>query len=776
MSGTTPQGGKRRQPAPGKPTPSGARPKRPLTRKQRFRRVLKWFLLVCLAGVVTIAGLAVIAYNTTSIPDPNADFRTQTSYIYYADGKTKLGQFAEQNRDSISYDQMPQTVKDAVVAAEDRTFWTNHGIDPKGILRAAFSNAKGNSTQGASTITQQYVKILYLNQERTYSRKLKEAILSLKIQRQMSKQQILEGYLNTIYFGRGAYGIQAAAEAFFGVPANKLDLRQSAVLASVLNNPTQFDPANGPTHKAALKNRYAYVLSGMAKAGNITPEAATKAAAKLPAFPEQHTSNTYGGQKGHALTLVKNALLKLGFTDQQIQGGGLRVTTTLTKKAMNAAIDGVKAARPTGFSDKDLHIGVATVQPGTGALLGFYGGQDFLKSQIDWAASGGMAGSTMKPITLATALEAGYSLKSTFDGNSPYVFPGGLQVHNEGEQAGEANGHSYGAHVNAVYALQESINTAFVDMSHSIPNGPQKIYDNALKMGLTPQQANPDYPGIPSTTVDLLPDDSLITLGKARVSPINLANVYATIAAGGKRANVHVISKVTDQNGTVLYKYQDHPEQAIPRDVSDDVSYALQQVVQGGTGRAALALGRPAAGKTGTATAPNSNGIGTHVSSAWFVGYTPQAATAVMYLRGKGSDALDGWLPSYFGADYPARTWTAVMKAVMDGLPVESFPPPANVTGTPPESNHAPVPTFAPSPTKSAKPNKPNKPGKSGKPSAPPTQQVPPPVQSSAPPVTQPSDGASDGSGAGGGDNNCGLLGCATQPATTPGQTVTAGP
>lgn len=770
MSGSSPNGGKRRVPSSGAPTPrrsgrGGPAAKKPLTRKQQVRRVLKWCLVVGLAGVVVVAGLAVFAYSTTSVPNPNAEFKTQTSYIYYADGKSKLGQFALQNRDSISYDEMPQDVKDAVVAAEDRTFWTNHGIDPKGIIRAAFSNAKGNSTQGASTITQQYVKVLYLNQQRTYQRKVKEAILSLKIQRQMSKQEILEGYLNTIYFGRGAYGIQAAAQAYFGVPAAKLTLRQAAVLASVINNPTQFDPANGASHKEALKRRYAYVLSGMAKAGTVTPEQATKAAAKLPKFPKQHASNTYGGQKGHALTLIKHELTRLGFTDSQIDGGGLRVTTTLTKKAMDAAANGVAQEKPEGFGDKELHIGVATVQPGTGALLGFYGGQDYLQSEINWAASGGMAGSTMKPITLATAIESGFSLKSTFDGNSPYEFPGGLQVHNEGEQAGEANGHSYGAHVNAIYALQQSINTAFVDMSNSIPDGPKKIYQNALKMGLTPdKKPNPDYPGIPSTTTDLQPDDTLITLGKARVSPINLANVYATIAAGGRRAPVHVIDKVTDQNGTVLYRYKNSSEQVVPQDVSADVSYALQQVVKGGTGRAALALGRPAAGKTGTATSPNSNGVGTHVSSAWFVGYTPQAATAVMYIRGKGSDALDGWLPSYFGADYPARTWTAVMQAVMEGLPKKEFPPPAYVTGTPPDTSHAPLPSIAPKPkpTHKAKPAPSHKPKPSPTHVASPPPPPPSPTHVASPPPSTPSTHNCPPNG-----QECGPGGVVVQPSTS---------
>ena len=196
-------------------------------------------------------------YQAIDVPDPNEDFETQTSFVYYSDGKTQLGQFATQNRESIPLDEMPDTLKDAVVAAENRTFWTDQGIDPKGILRAAFNNAQGNDTQGASTITQQYVKILYLTQERTLTRKIKEAFISLKLQRDISKEQILEGYLNTIYFGRGAYGVQAAAKAYFDVEAKDLDLQQSAVLASVLNDPNDLDPAQGKQAKQDLKGRYA---------------------------------------------------------------------------------------------------------------------------------------------------------------------------------------------------------------------------------------------------------------------------------------------------------------------------------------------------------------------------------------------------------------------------------------------------------------------------------------------------------------------------------------
>jgi membrane peptidoglycan carboxypeptidase len=687
------------------------KPKRPGTTKARLLRVLKWGLIAALVGSLCLIGVFVYLYKTTSIPNPNEDFQTQTSFVYYDDGKTELGQYATQNRQIIPLSAMPQNLKDAVVAAEDRTFWTNSGIDPKGIIRAAFNDARGGATQGASTITQQYVKIFYLTQERSLSRKVHEAILSLKLQKQLSKEKILEGYLNTIYFGRGAYGVQAAAQAYFGVDAADLTLKQSAVLASVLNNPSQFDPANGKSHREALDTRYRYVLGGMASMGAISDSKAQQAERHLPHLPEFKEGSRYGQQKGHMLTLVRQELHKLDFTDDQIDGGGLRVTTTFTKKAMDAARAGVTEVRPD-ISDKFLHVAVATVQPGTGALLGFYGGQNYLHSQINWAQAGGMVGSTFKPVSWAAAITDGYSLKSTWDGNSPYTFPDGLEVHNEGEGTGT----SYGSAVSSVLAMEQSINTAFVDMSASMEDGPKKILTMANKMGIPPADPDAHYPGIPSTTRDL-DADPLITLGKARISAINMANTYATIANGGQRADVHVIDKVTDSDGKVLYRYKPHTTQAIKPDINRDVSYAMQQVVLNGTGANAQAIDRPAAGKTGTAT--NDDG---DVSSSWFVGFTPQLSTAVMYVRGDGDDALNDWLPDYngaagyFGAGYPTATWSAVMKADLVGVPVESFPLPAYVTGTPPETGHSPLPpppppsthrTQSSAPTSSAPPSKP---------------------------------------------------------------------
>ncbi len=302
----------------------------PRTRRSKIWRVVRWFLALGLVGVLVAVLAFVLAYRAIDIPDPNADFLTETSFIYYADGESELGRFATQERESISYDEMPATVRNAVVAAEDQTFWTNEGIDPKGILRAAFSNASGNETQGASTITQQYVKVLYLTQEQTWKRKLKEAILSLKVQRSQSKTEVLEGYLNTIYFGRGAYGIEAAAHAFFDKPAGELDLRESAVLASVINNPSLFDPANGKDNRRELKGRYGYVLGNMAEAGDLSAAQAEQAAKRLPPFPEIEEDDAYGGQRGHMLTLVREELRGLGFSDSEIDGQGLRVTTTFS--------------------------------------------------------------------------------------------------------------------------------------------------------------------------------------------------------------------------------------------------------------------------------------------------------------------------------------------------------------------------------------------------------------------------------------------------------------
>ncbi|HWJ80932.1 MAG TPA: transglycosylase domain-containing protein [Nocardioides sp.] len=713
--------GKRKAPASSSGRARSTTTKTPRTWKQRGLWLLKWGLIAGVVMALVAVGGFYVAYRSIDIPDPNAEYLTATTHVYYDDGKTELGDFAIQRRDPISYDEMPQVMKDAVVAAEDQSFWTNKGIDPKGIIRAAFNDAKGGSTQGASTITQQYVKILYLTQERSWKRKVKEAILSLKIQQQLSKQEVLAGYLNTIYFGRGAYGIQAAAEAYFQVDAKDLDLKQAAVLAAVLNDPNDLDPDNGKAAKIALKGRYQYVLDSMADMGTADPDRVAKARKLLPDFPKQEPNDTYGGEKGHVLQMVKQELLDLGFSEEEIEGGGLKVTTTFTQKAMQAVEDGVMEQRPDGFSDKELHIGAATVEPGTGAVRGIFAGQDYLQSQLNWAVSGGQAGSTFKPFALAMALKNGWSLKDTFDGNSPFYAPDGTEFNNEQHN-------SYGSAVSLLKATEDSINTCYVDLTLSTPDGPQKIVDTAEDMGIPPLKTPNDPYGFPDHTPGLNAN-AQVALGSQTVSPINMANAYATIANGGVAAEPYIIEKVVDADGKVRYTHKVDTHRAITEDVAADVSYALQDVVKYGTGTAALALGRPAAGKTGTAT----NGLD-QVSSAWFVGFTPQLSTAVMYVRGNGTGQLDGWLPEYFGGSYPARTWTAIMQTLMEGLPVEEFPPPANIDGEAPTEGHAP---YTPPPPPTKKPSPTQQPTRTQSPSPSETSSAPP-SSSATPSQTQP--------------------------------------
>jgi membrane peptidoglycan carboxypeptidase len=505
------------------------------------------------------------------------------------------------------------------------------------------------------------------------------------------------------------------------------------------------------------------VLDGMANAKKITTDEAQQAERKLPKFDFGEPNDQYGGQKGHVLNMVKDELETLTrkdngelFTADEIDGGGLRITTTFTQKAMDAAAAGVNEVRPEGkqFSDKDLHIAVASVDVPTGAVKGIFGGQDFLDSQINWAISGGQAGSSVKPFALAAGLKAGFSLKDTFSGNSPFELEDGTAIRNEGDN-------DYGSAVNLLQATEDSINTAFTDLTVSIPDGPQKVLEMMNAMGLPPNKGPGKHYGFPRASAGLDPFPS-ITLGSATISPINMANGYATIANGGRFHAPYIIEKVESKDGEVLYDHSVSDKQAIDEaqgsDIAADVSYALQQVVQSGTGTAALGINRPAAGKTGTAT----NSLD-QVDSAWFTGYTPQLSTSVMYVRGKGNEQLDGWLPSYFGGDYPADTWTAVMNRDMEGVEVQDFPPPANVDGEAPVDGH--TPTLPPKPTKQPTPT--DTPSNTGRPTKTPTH-VPTPTQptqaptsevpTTAPPPT-PTDIPTPTS-------SCDILGCQTPTAS----------
>ncbi len=638
-----------------------ARPKPRFKKRTIAKRVTLALVGFVLLGLVGVTAIVVVGYTTTSRPDPNADFQTAITNVYYNDGKARLGNFAVQNRTPISFTEMPQDIKDAVVAAENRDFWTDPGISIRGMFRAAWVILTGGETQGGSTITQQYIKILYLNSSQTLTRKFKELFLAYKINKEMSKEQILEGYLNTIYFGRGAYGIQAAAQAYFDVDAEELTVPQAAVLASVLNNPALLDPDADSDNVPRLQQRYAYVLDSMVQTGALTASQAASYRRALPAFPKIKTSERYGGPKGFLLKMVERELVAAGFSESQISGGGLKITTTFDKRAQNAAVKSAQsntkqAADAANKKASDLHAAVASVEVGTGAVLALYGGPDFVANSRNWATTPRPTASTFKTYALAAGLDDGDSLRSTFNGNT-FKPPGDTTtVRNEFSN-------QYGSNVTLLRATADSINTAFVDMTTQLKgDGPEKVMKMAEAAG-APKGAGWD-------------NSSRVALGTAEVSPLAQAGAYATFANGGTHVANHVVREVTDAEGNVLYEAKPAENRAVSKDIARDVTYALSNVVEQGTGGTVRTLDRPVAGKTGT------KDVKDDITSAWFVAYTPQISTAVMYVAGAdGNGDLDGFArpgdSTFFGGTYPALTWVDYMLVAVEDTPVEDFDEPA---------------------------------------------------------------------------------------------------
>ncbi|MGH3367432.1 MAG: transglycosylase domain-containing protein, partial [Nocardioidaceae bacterium] len=489
-----------------------------------------------------------------------------------------------------------------------------------------------------------------------------------------SKEEILQGYLNTIYFGRGAYGIEAAAHAYFDKPASKLNLREGAVLASILNSPGTMDPAIEKDNAEELLARYRYVLDGMAESGAIDGKKAAKASRKLPKLAEYEVTDTLGGPKGYLLRLVEEHMASEGFTEDQIYGGGLKVVTTFDYKAQQATRRAVNQIRPKGL--KNLHVGISSVEPGTGALRAMYGGQDYVESQYNWAEAGGQPGSTFKPFGLAAGFRNGFTMNTYFDGDSPYDLPLSGEVENQGNK-------DYGP-VSLRTATTRSINTAYVDMTLQMEDGPKKVIRAAEDAGVKEDSEDPLSPS------------GVVALGPQTVSVTEMAEGYATFAANGEQADWYVLEEVTDDGGQVRYQHKEETERAFSRTVASNVTAAMQHVVrdQHGTGFDSLNdFGRPAAGKTGTAT--SEGGI---VSSSWFVGYTPQLSTAVMYVRGDGNNELRGYLNPFYGGWYPAKTWEAAMIGALQGKPILGFPQPGHLIEEE-ESTVSPEPTFTPTPT-----------------------------------------------------------------------------
>ncbi len=634
----------------------------------------KQLLSLVLLGIAGVVGLFFFLLWRTTVPEPNEVATAQTSIVYWNDGTTELGRIGDANRISVPLSQVPLDTQHAVLAAEDREFYEHGGFSPAGIGRAIWNNVSGGSLQGGSTITQQYAKNAFLTQERTLSRKAQEILLAVKLETTVSKDQILEDYLNTIYFGRGAYGIQVASQQYFGRNVEDLTLGQSAALASIIRSPGNYDPAD-EANVERLKGRWTYVLDGMVTKGWITPE--QKASANFPKFKTPKPANKFAGTNGYLLDTVVKELATKGITEDELNRGGLRVVTTFDKKAQGAAVEAVRNQGPkTGTAG--LRIGLAAVRPGTGEVVAMYGGADFLKNQVNNATQAiGQAGSTFKPFALAAAVEKGLALDSVWNGNSGIEIDG-YKVNNYGDR-------SYGD-ITLLSGTENSVNSVYVAVSKE--TGYDAVVDSAKRAG------------IPEDTPALEPVRS-VALGVASPHVIDIADAYATFAARGQQASYTVLLEVRGGNGGLLFKLDSSPKQAFTSDTADVVNYALRKVVTDGTGKTALGLGRPVAGKTGTT---NEN------KSALFAGYTPELAAAVMLTK-DGPDGLPvtlsgvGGLSSVTGGSFPAAIFTAFMKGALDGLPVQQFTEPTSLPTASPTVTVSPTvsptvtPTETPTPT-----------------------------------------------------------------------------
>ena len=612
-----------------------------------MRRLL-WLAL--LIGAIATSVFAV-ALARTNVPTPNELATSEATIVYYADGKNEVGRLGEATRRSVTLDDIPVDVQQAVLAAEDRDFYNHGGISPIGIARAAFNNVTGGNTQGGSTITQQYAKIAYLSQDRTWTRKINEALLAFKLETVVSKDQILEDYLNTIYFGRNANGIEAASIAYFGKNVNELDFTEGAVLASVIKSPSTF--ALDENIKE-LRGRWNYVLDSMVETGAISQKQRDSSA--FPEILPLKQGDRLGGQVGFLLTAVEQQLLAQGFDEEEIQRGGLTVISSFDRRAQRAAQRAVKNNGPESGTE-GLRIGLAAVRPGTGEVLAMYGGSDFIQDQINNATRPfAQAGSTFKPFALAAALEQGIPLQSLWNGDSPSTV-NGYTFSNYGDN-------SYGT-VSLLQATELSINSAYVELEADIGVG--SVAEAALGAGIPA-----DTPGMNLDSLDLT-----FVLGTASPSGLNVATAYATFADGGTRTGNTFITKVTGSNGGLLYEYEAESTPVFDADIANTVNYALQKVVTAGTAKAAQALGRPAGAKTGT-TDDN--------KSAWFAGYTPQIAAAVLMAKEDAegipiSMSGTGGLRTVTGGSFPAAIWTAFMKDALKKEPIVEFEsPPKDAT------------------------------------------------------------------------------------------------
>ncbi|RPK83208.1 transglycosylase domain-containing protein [Streptomyces sp. ADI98-10] len=640
-------------------------------KKQRPRRtgwrraVPTWRMAL---GTVLGLGLLLIGgffagYQLVDIPAANAAATAQSNVYLYNDGSV-IARDGDVNREKVKLSQVPVTVQHAVLAAEDRDFYSQRAVDVKAMVRAGWNTVTGKGKQGGSTITQQYVKNYYLGQERTVLRKVKEFFIAVKLNREETKNQIFEGYLNTSYFGRNAYGIQAAAQAYYGKNVEGLTTAEGAYLASLLNAPSAYDVVARPDNRPAVQHRWNYVLDGMVKEDWL--DAAERATTRFPTPGEARPSTGLSGQRGYIVQAVEDYLNRRGILDEKtLATGGHRITTTLDKAKQDAfvkAVDTNVMARTSADrkADRNIRVGGASIVPDTGEVVALYGGIDYTKQYVSNATRRDyQVGSVFKPFVLTSAL---VNDSTTQDGRpiTPNTVYDGT---NERTVVGPQGATDYApaneddvdhGDITVRTATDKSVNSVYAQMAQDV--GPQKVRATAVALG------------IPTDTPELTASPS-IALGPANASVLDMAEAYATLADHGRHGPYVLVDKIT-KDGTEVELPERTTDQAVSREAADTTTAVLRSVVEGGTGTAAQAVGRPAAGKTGTAEEDR---------AAWFAGYTPDLATVVAVM-GQNPDTgaqtpLYGalGLPRVNGGGAPAETWAAYTEAALRSSPAKEF-------------------------------------------------------------------------------------------------------
>ena len=628
-----------------------------------FRRHPIWSTLIILAVVVLVipAVIVAVAYNRVEVPTPGSVSSNQISEIYQSDGSTLIGRIVppEGNRTLVDIDAIPVHVRDAVIAAEDRSFYTNEGYDPTGIGRAAIGQITGEATAGGgSTITQQYVKNTLVGDEVSYERKAKEIIIAAKMTNEWSKDQILAAYLNTIYFGRGAYGIAAASTAYFNKPVESLTVEEGALLAGVIQSPSALDPL---ANREAAENRWNYVMDGMVQMGAVDP--GLRGGAVFPEVvqdPQVVDQNVGDPTNGAIRRQVLAELSNSGIDEQMLNTRGLKITTTIDPETQASVLNGVR--NNMQGENESTRTAVVSIDPNTGGVVGYYGGEE--AEGWDYANAPLQTGSTFKIFGVAAALEQGIGLGTTV--SSAPVQTGNVTVTNVG-------GQSCGS-CSVAMALKMSLNTSFIRLQRMLENGANDTKEIAHRAGIAKK-----IPGLPWETLTEQGEDPYdgIILGQYPVRVRDMASALATFADEGVLHEAHFIQKVETADGEVLLDNSSpEGEQVIDEDVANNLASAMQPIAAYSNGHS-LAGGRPSAAKSGTTQLGDTG----YNKDAWFVGFTPSIATAVWVGTDTNEPLFNAYGGIMYGSGLPADIWKSTMDGALSGTDWEQFPTPGAIGG-----------------------------------------------------------------------------------------------